>query len=70
MICPPAVRRGLLRVAAGTVGLIGLVALAAVPWSRATLGWTPEDTRARVHDDIRTRVATLGSVLDTAVGRR
>ena len=42
------------------LGLIGLVALAAVPWSRATLGWTPEDTRARVLDDIRTRVADPG----------
>ena len=72
MFCPPAVRRGLLRVAAGTVGLIGLVALAAVQWSRATLGWTPEDTRARVLNDIRTRVAARGAVLDTAgagVGR-
>ncbi len=43
-----------------------LTALAAVPLARSTLGWTADDTRARVHDDIRSRVASLGAALDAA----
>ena len=66
MIGPPAVRRGLLRVTAGTAGAMVLTALAAVPLARSTLGWTADDTRARVHDDIRSRVASLGAALDAA----
>jgi signal transduction histidine kinase len=67
MSCPAAVRRGLRRIAVGTVGLAVLVVGVAIPWSRAALGWTPDDTRARVHDDIRARVAAQGRVLETAV---
>ena len=66
MIGPPAVRRGLLRVTAGTAVVMVLTALAAVPLARATLGWTADDTRARIHDDIRSRVASLGAALDAA----
>jgi signal transduction histidine kinase len=69
MVCPPAVRRGLLRVTAGTAGLLVAMAVAVVPWARLTLGWTAEDTRAKVHDDLRVRVAALGQVLDAAVAR-
>jgi signal transduction histidine kinase len=67
MVCPPAVRRGLLRVAVGTACLLVLAAVTIVPWARLTLGWTAEDTRTRIHDDLRRRVATLGQVLNAAV---
>ncbi|MFI5050829.1 MAG: hypothetical protein ACHQEA_13300, partial [Gaiellales bacterium] len=67
MVCPSAVRRGLLRVAAGTTILVALVALGALPWSRVSLGWTAEDTKTKVHDDLRSRIGGLGRVLDAAV---
>ncbi len=67
MVCPSAVRRGLLRVAAGTTILVALMALGALPWSRVSLGWTAEDTKTRVHDDLRSRIGALGRVLDDAV---
>ncbi len=70
MVCPPAVRRGLLRVAAGTVGLIGLVALAAVPWSRGDAGLDRRTTPGRGSTTTSARASRpSGSVLD-AGGRR
>jgi signal transduction histidine kinase len=69
MVGPPAVRRGLLRVTAGTIGVMALVAIGAIPLARATLGWSAADTRARVHDDIRSRVAGLGRALDAVALR-
>jgi len=67
MACPPAVRRGLRRLAAGTIAIAALVGAAAVPWARADLGWTADDTRILVQRDVRSRVAALAEALDAAV---
>lgn len=66
MGCPPAVRRGLGRIAVGTAAFAALVVAAALPWARSTVGWTVEATRARVHQDVRARVDALGRALDAA----
>lgn len=67
MTCPPAVGRGLLRLGVGVVILASLTTVGGVLLARWQLGLTPADTRARVRDDVTSRVAALGVALDGAV---
>jgi signal transduction histidine kinase len=55
------------RLAVGTTALVVLVGAAALPWARIDLGWTADDTRALVQEDVRARVTALAGVLDAAV---
>ncbi|MGE0811958.1 MAG: ATP-binding protein [Vicinamibacterales bacterium] len=67
MACPPLVRRALLRLGAGALAVLALVGVGGWLWVRATVGATPDATRARIEASARQQMARSTATLDAVV---
>jgi signal transduction histidine kinase len=66
VVCPPVVRRALVRVVVGVCLALALVSVAGGLWAQARVGATADDTRARIERDTRARLTRLSAGLDRA----